>query len=144
MSHTTYDNAHLFHGLTKALTKCRKTHFPGHPLLCTTSFKSIISPQKACSFRTKLCPFPCLMLLILILILASYYCHSQWSIWGVEDIPGHRESLHHHHGATKSWGLASLAMGLAPLTPITSLMRAASAAQSMITSWFDSFLAALH
>lgn len=80
MSHTTYnnDNAHLFHRLTKALTKCRKTHFPGRPLLWSTSFKSIIGPQKACSFRTKLCLFPCYEKEQQ----APYCCHSQWSIWG--------------------------------------------------------------
>lgn len=113
-------------------------------LLCTTSFKSIINPQKVYAFRTKSesflqNPFHCH-----VKKQATYCCHSQWCIWGVEDISRHRDSLCHHCGATESWGLGSPAMVFTPSGPIAGLTRAVSAAQSMIASWFDSFLAALH
>lgn len=112
----------------------------GHLLLCTTSFKSIKNPQNMYSFRTQLCPFPCR-----VKKQPAKYCHhSQQCIWGVEDIPGDKESLRHHHRTTKSWGLASLAVVFAPLAPVAGLIWAASAAPSVIASWFDSFPAALH
>lgn len=102
-------------------------------LVCTTSFRYIIEPQKLyiselnCVKKQQ----------------ATSCCSSQRCIWGVEDTPGCLKSLCHPLWATESWGMASLATGLLPQHP-SPLMWAASAAQSTIVSWFDSFLAVLH
>lgn len=114
MSHTTYNNVNvqLFHHLH--LWWRAGKHSPGCFLLCTTSFKHFINPQKLHSFRTKLCPF-----LWVKKQQPTYCCHSERWSWEVEDIPGCLKSLCHHHWATENWGLASLATVGAPSAPIT-------------------------